>query len=192
MTTPAPAPAQLWLLHHVDRVCRRHLDALLLDIGEHIGVATADAVVIRRLSADARTLLPVVAYHPDPVRGAAVARGAAGRDESATGGLWHRALVERRPLRWHITPGEVPDGALPDQARFLDEWAVRAALAVPLFVDGSPVGGLGLIRFGVDRPFGDDEERLLDSCGHRVAELLALRRRLPEPDEWTPGPAGPP
>jgi hypothetical protein len=43
-----------------------------------------------------------------------------------------RVLAERRPVRWHIAPGDVPADASAELAAFLRRWALRAVLGVPL------------------------------------------------------------
>lgn len=176
----AGSAAREWLLGRVDRRCADWSLGLLRRLTEDLAMATSDAVTLRRLSGDGRSLLPVAAYHPDPeIRAALLAHMAESAEVTALTAWWS-VITERRVRRWHVPPGRaLPAEAAPGQADHLRRFPVRAVLFAPLITpDEDLVGGVTLVRYAVDRPFTDAEERLLVDFAARAALAVEFHRAL--------------
>lgn len=178
MASPEDGAAGAWVLSRIDRWCRDGAATMLRECAEYLAVATGAAVTVRVLSVDGTELLPVLAHHPDPGRGDAIARVMGETTQSATTGLWRAVVAERQARRWATPPGAPPAEASDAQVAFLDEHPVRAVVGAPLLLDGRVVGGLALVRFTVDRPFTAADEQLLTDAGRWIAPVLDLQRRL--------------
>lgn len=172
-----------WLLHRIDERCHRAVDDLLVTIAEHIGVATADAVSIRVLGDDGTTLHSVVAHHPVAARAEAMA-AAMGTAQLADVGLWRPIIESAEPRRYAIQPGTVPCEASEPQRLFFATHPVRGVLGAPVLSAGRVVGGVAVVRFGVDEPFTDDDEALLVEAAKRIAPALELRKLIDGTEAW--------
>lgn len=170
--------AHRWLLSRIDGLALDATAGLVESITEHLAVATADAVTVRALSADGTQLVPLVAHHPDPERGAAMAEVMGRTVQRADSGVWQPVLDERRTMRWQLPPGFRPPEASPDQVAFLEEYPVRAIMGTPLVFDDTVLGGVSVVRFGADEPFTDADEALLIDCASRIAATLAFREAI--------------
>lgn len=169
---------RLWLLSQVDTVCVDAVDTLLSSIVDRLSIATADAVTVRALSEDGRSLLPVAVHHPDPDVRSAMASVMAETVQPADSGLWLPVIEERAPRRWQTPAGEPPAEASGKQADFLRRFPIRAVLGVPLIVDDRIIGGVSVVRFGVDEAFTDEDETLASACAARIAAALDFRSRI--------------
>ncbi|MBC3763948.1 GAF domain-containing protein [Quadrisphaera oryzae] len=162
------------MLGQVDRIVQERLRHLLQELVERLSLATSEAVSLRRLTQDGRTLLTVAWYHPDPE-----VREATGRVVSAPGsvedsGMW-RPVVGGRVVRYHMPAGSLPEQASAAQAVLLARYPLRAIMGAPVRAeDGVLLGGVALIRFARDAPFSDADERILIAFAHQVSRLLAL------------------
>lgn len=171
--------ARAWLLSRIDRRYSRAMADLLAELAEDVSLATADAVTIRQLSPDGRSLHHVAAYHPDTEMRAAMADVMSRTAQAADSGLWRPIMGERRVIRWHIREGSAPAEASPGQLRYLSRYPVRAVMAGPAIAPGGRlVGGVSLVRFVVDRPFTDDDELLLADAARRAALALEFDDRI--------------
>jgi GAF domain-containing protein len=177
MTGPQADAATAWLLSRLDQRCAEAAQELLVSMVEDLALATSEAVSLRVLSTDRKWLLPVVAYHPDPMLHERMTEVMTSTAQTADSGLWRRVLAERRPVRWHIAPGDVPADASAEQAEFLRRWPLRAVLGVPLIARdrGELIGGVSLVRFVRDEPFTDSDEALLVAFARRGELALGLR-----------------
>lgn len=171
--------ARAWLLSRIDRRCTRTIAELLNELAEDLSLATADAVTIRRLSGDARSLHHVAAYHPDREMRAALTGVMIRTAQAADSGLWRPIIGERRVIRWCIREGAAPAEASPGQLEYLRRYPVRAVMGGPAITpEGRLMGGVSLVRFVVDRPFTDDDEVLLSDAALRAALALELDERI--------------
>ena len=169
-----------WLLSRIDRRCREAVDEVLTAVSEHLAIATADAVTIRVLAADDRALHPITAYHPIAWRGAAMAEAMRQTVQPVDTGLWQPVITTGRARRHTMGPGAIPEEASEAQQEFLRKHPVRAVLAAPVLAEGRVIGGVSVVRFGVDQPFTDEDEALVTEATLRIAPALELQRVLDE------------
>ncbi|GAB2475865.1 GAF domain-containing protein [Jatrophihabitans fulvus] len=165
-----------WLLGRVDDACVDAAAGLLDDIAETLAVATGDAVSIRMCSADGTRMTPVASHDADPERALEIAEVTKRTTQPADVGLWRDVVANRRPRRWQVSEQTPPVEASATQVDFLARLRIRAVLGVPVVHGDAVVGGMALIRFVPERPFTDDDEALLVSCGERVLPALLLLR----------------
>lgn len=190
---PASPIARAWLLSRIDRRYTRAIAGLLAGLAEDLSLATADAVTIRRLSPDGRSLHHVAAYHPDREMRAAMAGVMDRTAQAVDSGLWRPIIAERRIIRWHIRDGSAPAEASPSQRQYLSRYPVRAVMGGPVITtDGRLLGGISLVRFVVDRPFTDGDEVLLADAARRAALALEFDERIAaldgsRPPAWPQG-----
>ena len=167
-----------WLLSRLDRQCEETLTQLLIATVDLVGIATGDAVALWTLSADRLSLTPIAVFHPDPDQAAATAAVIHDPSQPTGTGLWRPIIRSRRPHRWRIAPGAIPPDASPNQAEILGRLPIRAILGVPLFAGGRLVGGISLVRYGVEQGFTDESEALLVDAGRRIALVVGLLDRI--------------
>lgn len=164
-----------------DRVERRSLDAVagaLEAAAELLAVATGDAVSLRVLSDDGRSLLPLAAHHPDPEVNAAMLEVMARSVQPADSGVWRPVVEERRPRRYEVAPGEPPAEASAQQRDFMRRFPVTAIVGAPVLDGDRVLGGASLVRYTDPRPFSDADEEMVVACAVRVAPLLVARAAL--------------
>jgi GAF domain-containing protein len=167
------AAAERWLLSRVDQRCRTAMDEVFQTIAEYVAIATADAVTIRRLTDDGQNLVPVAVYDGDQHRAAAMS-SIMWQTQRIDEGLWQPVMENRAPLRWHIPSGSSVSHASDEQSSFVHRFGIRAILGMPLINSHELVGGMSLVRFGIDRPFDEADEKLMTLCGQRLAPALAF------------------
>jgi len=167
--------AQQWLTGKLQTTREVGLRAVLQESVEHLSLATAEAVTLRRTSADGQRLVPLAWYHPDPETRKAIGEIMSHTTDLADAGLWGPVVEGLRPARWHVPPGSSPAEASHEQAGWLHRFPLRAVVGAPvLSPTGVLLGGAALLRFGRDSPFSDDEQAVLVRFTERVADLVEL------------------
>ncbi|WP_180357554.1 GAF domain-containing protein [Streptomyces sp. NP160] len=170
-----PATVRDWLSGRVRSTRDTGLRRVLQELVEQLALASAEAVTLRRLSADGQRLEPVAWYHPDAEVREAIGQVVHRTTAVADSGLWRPVLREHRPVRYHIPVGGRLADAAPVQASHLERFAVRAMMGAPVLAsDGGLVGCTAMLRYGFDAPFGDADEALLTQFAAWTADLLEL------------------
>jgi GAF domain-containing protein len=162
--------AQAWLMSRVDAECAATLRALVDNLAERLATAAGEAVSVRRLGPGG-VLRPLVAHHPDPRR-ATEMQAVMGRTEDASRGLWAPVVRDGVVVRWSALAGRRDASPSSPQSEFIDAHAITAVIGAPLLREERVIGGVALVRFGVDRPFLDADEDLLLGFATRLAVVV--------------------
>lgn len=164
-----------WLAAQVDRLRTAAPAEVVEGLAEALSLATGEAVTVRRLAADGRSLVAVAVHHPDAGLRAAMREVVHRTSETRSVGLWRDVLDEVRTVVFPVpSGGAVPAAASGAQREFLARWPVRVVAGTPALVGGTVVGGVSLVRFVHDEPFSVADLALLEAVAAAVAGPLAL------------------
>lgn len=164
-----------WLAGQADRL-RTATPADAVDgLAEALSLATGEAVTVRRLTADGRSLVAVAVHHPDAGLRAAMREVVHRTSETRSAGLWQEVLDQGRTVVFPVPlGGAVPSAASAAQREFLARWPLRVVAGTPVRDGADVVGGVSLLRFVDDRPFTGADLALLETVAEAVAGPLAL------------------
>ncbi|PWJ48843.1 GAF domain-containing protein [Quadrisphaera granulorum] len=171
--------AREWLLQKVATTREQRLSELLRELLEQLFLATSEGASLRRLSGDGLRLPPVAWYHPHQELRDSVPRIMEATAAVEDSGTWRSVVRERQVIRYHVPSGRLPVDVSAVQSEVLTRYRVRAGIAAPVIGSADEVvGGVALIRFGVDAPFTDRDEELLTTFAAEVSGLVDVLRRI--------------
>jgi signal transduction histidine kinase/DNA-binding response OmpR family regulator len=154
------------------------IDALLGIVAEQVATVTGDLCGVVLLSADAKTVEPVAAYHPNPEVMADAVRMLHVKLDIDAAGPWTRCLKERERVVIPIDPDNLPANLAPHQRRHIERWRMREAVMIPMVAQDRVVGGLNLSRMEGSRPLTPADQEFLDALAARAARAIATAQLL--------------
>lgn len=148
--------------------------AVLDTITQHLAETIGDACVLARLSDDGQWVRPVAFHHPDPKARAIMQDILAGSVERLGEAPTSSILDSGETLLIPETsPDEVRDLLHPAYEPWLDQVGLYSLLIVPLRVQDTIIGTLGLSRDRPGKPYTAEDRVLLQDLADRAA--LAIR-----------------
>ena len=148
---------------------------LLRIIASRVASMVGDACIIRLVSEDGHALVPVAVDHADPDAAPELAGVVAGSAPSA-GVSAQEALLASGTERLFTDTDEDSHAADPGWAPYLQRFGANGLLIAPLRARGETLGELVVTRPGSDRPYDDDDRRLLEDVAARAALAIANAR----------------
>ncbi|KFA93003.1 GAF domain-containing sensor histidine kinase [Archangium violaceum] len=148
------------------------LPAVLDVIARKVSEVMGDGCVLQLMAEDGAFLEPVTIHHPDPEARWLLAGTVHARRQKLGEGLHGSAVSNGRAVLLPDIDVEEAraSGGLPEYLPYLDRYGPQSLLVVPLTVKGRVFGSLGVVRdVAGGRPFGEEDQMLLQSLGERAA-----------------------
>ena len=149
------------------------LECVARSLSEWVG----DSCSIRLLSEDGQWMTNAALYHIDPEARAFLAR-MMGNERQRVDAIPSGQVVRTgQPLLIeNIDPNALRARVPPHYWPFIERFAIRTLLAVPLRVRGRVIGNLAMSRHQADRPYTQDEQSLVMDLADRAALAIEIGR----------------
>jgi diguanylate cyclase (GGDEF)-like protein/PAS domain S-box-containing protein len=159
---------------------RHDLGALLDLIARRVVSLLGDGCVLATVTEDGLWLHPTAIAHVDPPVEAAMRAVLEAQDTRIGEGLAGTVAADRRSMLLNdLQPATIAETTPAQYLPFVRDHPMRALAIAPLVAAGELVGTLGAVRTSSDRPFTDEDLRLVEGLAERAA--LAIVEALGGP-----------
>jgi signal transduction histidine kinase len=162
----------------------RDLQPLFDTIAQHVARLIGDTCVLFVLSADRQWIQPVAAHNADANRNALIHRLLAGAPNRADVGWSAPIVATGQPLLLpHISAADMRAQLDPRYHAYLETVDALSLLIVPLRAHGTLLGMLMALRDRPDRPYGEDDQALLQDLADRAGLAIENARLFAEVEQ---------
>lgn len=150
------------------------LRAVLDVVGKRVSGVIGEGCVIQLLSEEGAWLEAVALHHQQPQARALLAEGVHAKRQRPGEGLHGEVVATgRATLLPEVEAAWLRStGRLPEYLPYVERFGPQSLLVVPLAVQGRVSGTLGVMRAVAERPYTEEDRKLLESLAERAARAI--------------------